>query len=104
MLPPWSSTSLRAIVSPRPVQAQLSRGVVLLLAYSLGLAVPFVLAAVAIDWFLRAFQAVRRHLVWVERIAGALLVVVGVLMITDYMTAITTVLQAWTPAALRRFL
>jgi cytochrome c-type biogenesis protein len=85
-------------------EAQVSRGLVLLGAYSLGLAIPFLLAAVAIERFLVAFQAVRRHLVWVERVAGAVLVVVAALMITNYMSVITNVLQGWTPAALRRFL
>jgi cytochrome c-type biogenesis protein len=82
-------------------EAQVSRGLVLLAAYSLGLAIPFLLAAVAIERFLVAFQAVRRHLVWVERVAGAVLVIVALLMITNYMSVITNVLQGWTPAALR---
>ena len=37
-------------------------------------------------------------------LAGAALVVVALLMLFDYLTVITSVLQAWTPAALRRFL
>jgi cytochrome c-type biogenesis protein len=81
-----------------------SRGVALLAAYSLGLAVPFVLAAVAVEWFLTAFQAVRRHMVWVTRVAGAVLVLVAFLMITDYLTVLTGILQGWTPTALRNFL
>jgi cytochrome c-type biogenesis protein len=92
---------LGSILTYAASQADVTRGVVLLGAYSLGLAVPFVIAAVAIEWFLSAFQAVRKHLVWVERVAGALLVVVGILMITNYLSVITNFLQAWTPAALR---
>ncbi len=63
----------------------LSRGVILLGAYSLGLAVPFVLAALAMERFLSAFQILRSKMVWVNRISGAVLVVVAVLMMTNYL-------------------
>jgi cytochrome c-type biogenesis protein len=95
---------LGSILTYAATQNDVSRGVALLGAYSLGLAVPFVLSAVAIEWFLRAFDAIKRHMVWVTRVSGALLVVVALLMITDYMTVITGTLQGWTPAALRNLL
>jgi hypothetical protein len=56
---------------------------------------------VAVEWFLTAFNSIRRHMVWVTRVSGAVLVVVAVLMITDYMSVLTGVLQGWTPEALR---
>jgi cytochrome c-type biogenesis protein len=92
---------LGSILTYAATQADVSRGVLLLAAYSLGLAVPFVLAAVAIERFVAVFQRMRSGMVWVSRISGALLVVVAVLMLTDYLTVITGVLQAWTPAALK---
>jgi cytochrome c-type biogenesis protein len=73
----------------------------LLGAYSLGLALPFVLAAVAIEAFLTAFQRLRPHMVWVSRISGALLVIVGIMMITNYFTILSGFLQGLTPAALK---
>ncbi len=95
---------LGSILTYAATQADLSRGVILLGAYSLGLAVPFVIAAVAIEHFLTAFQVIRSKMVWINRFAGAILVIVAVLMITDYLTVITNVLQAWTPAGLRNWL
>jgi cytochrome c-type biogenesis protein len=92
---------LGSILTYAATQQDVSRGVALLGAYSLGLAVPFVLAAVAVEWFLTAFQTIRRHMVWVTRTAGAVLVVVAVLMITDYLTVLTGILQGWTPDALK---
>lgn len=92
---------LGSILTYAATQEQVSRGVVLLGAYSLGLAVPFVIAAVAVEWFLTAFNSIRRHMVWVTRVSGAVLVVVAVLMITDYLSVLTGVLQGWTPDALR---
>lgn len=77
--------------------ADLNRGLVLLFAYSLGLAVPFLLAAVMIDRFMTLFQRYRGGLVWMSRISGALLIAVGILMITGSMTVMSSWLQAWTP-------
>ena len=95
---------LGSILTYAATQAEVSRGVALLGAYSLGLAVPFVIAAVAVERFLEAFAVIRRHLVWVTRTAGAVLVVVALLMITDYLTVLTSILQGWTPSALRQLL
>ena len=95
---------LGSILTYAATQAEVSRGVALLGAYSLGLAVPFVLAAVAVERFLAAFAVIRGHMFWVTRVAGAVLVLVAVLMITDYMSVLTGVLQGWTPDALKRLL
>jgi cytochrome c-type biogenesis protein len=81
--------------------ADLERGLLLLLAYSLGLALPFVLAALMIDRFMALFQRYRGALVWTSRVSGALLLVVGALMITGSMTVLTGWLQGWTPEFLR---
>jgi len=92
---------LGAVLTYTASSADLNRGLLLLLAYSLGLAVPFLLAALMIDRFMAAFRRHRGALVWVSRVSGALLVVVGVLMITGSMTILTATLQAWTPEFLR---
>lgn len=82
-------------------EADLGRGLVLLFAYAMGLAVPFIAAALAVDRFLVVFQRMRGGLVWVSRASGVLLIVVGVLLLTDYFTLLASTLQGWTPAALR---
>ena len=81
--------------------ATLGQGVALLLAYSLGLAVPFLLAALAVERFLAWFQRYRRFVPLVERLAGALLVIVGVLLATGYFTLLASYLQGLTPDFLR---
>jgi cytochrome c-type biogenesis protein len=91
---------LGAILTYTATQADLGRGLMLLGTYSLGLAVPFVFAALAVERFLSAFQRVRRHLVWVARASGVLLIIVGLLMVTDYMRILTSYLQGLTPAFL----
>lgn len=79
-------------------------GVGLLVAYSAGLAVPFLLAAVALDAFRAWFQRFRRWIPWVQRVSGAMLVVVGVLLATGQFTRLTTWLQGLTPAFVSRWI
>ena len=81
--------------------ADLNRGLLLLFAYSLGLALPFLLAAMMIDRFMALFRRYRGALVWTSRLSGGLLVVVGLLMLTGSMTALTGWLQGMTPDFLR---
>lgn len=75
-------------------EASLGAGVRLLAVYSLGLGIPFVLAAVAIRPFLSFFQRFRRHLGLMEKIMGVLLVLTGIafLNIVDWFS-ITTIGQ-----------
>ncbi|HWL39541.1 MAG TPA: cytochrome c biogenesis protein CcdA [Gemmatimonadaceae bacterium] len=82
-------------------EADLNRGLWLLLAYSLGLAVPFLLAALMIDHFMNLFQRYRGALIWISRASGVLLILVGILMITGSMTVLSAWLQGFTPDALR---
>jgi cytochrome c-type biogenesis protein len=76
------------------------RGVGLLGAYSAGLAIPFLLAAWAVEGFLAWFQKFRRYLPWVMRISGGLLVLVGILLITGQFTRLASWLQGLTPAGI----
>jgi len=92
---------LGAILTMAAAQASLALGAGLLTAYALGLAVPFLLAAVALDRFLVWFQKFRPYLVWVERVAGVLLIVLGLLLVTDRFTLLASWLQGLTPEFLK---
>lgn len=81
--------------------ADLQRGLLLLLCYSLGLGVPFLVSALFVDRFLDWFRTVRVHLGRINRIAGALLIIVGVLMLTGAFTTMAGWLTEWTPEFLR---
>jgi cytochrome c-type biogenesis protein len=81
--------------------ADLGRGLLLLFAYSLGLAIPFLVAALLIERFFVAFARFRPHLVWVSRAGGVLLILIGLLLVSDYFTILASYLQGLTPAALR---
>ncbi len=95
---------LGAILALAANTNDLSRGLVLLLSYSLGLAVPFLVAALAVDWFLDFFARHKGKMIWVNRVAGALLIFVGVLMVTNRFALLATKLQQWTPEFLLRHL
>ena len=92
---------LGAILTYTAAEADLSRGLALLLAYSAGLAVPFLLAAVAVERFLDTVTRIRPYLARVSQVSGALLIVVGLLMMFGYLTVLSAQLQAITPDALR---
>lgn len=81
--------------------SDLGRGMQLLSAYSLGLALPFLAASLMIERFLAVFARFRRQMVWVTRAAGLLLIAVGLLLLTDYFTILASYLQALTPESLR---
>ena len=81
--------------------ADLDRGLLLLLAYSLGLAVPFLASAVLVERFFGFFAAMRSRLVWVSRASGVLMIAVGLLLVTDYFTVLASGLQAMTPEFIR---
>ena len=95
---------LGAVLTYTASSADLGRGLMLLFAYSLGLAVPFLLAAVMIDRFMTLFQRYRGAMVWMSRVSGVLLLLVGLLMITGSMSVMSTWLQRWTPEFLRAHL
>jgi cytochrome c-type biogenesis protein len=73
---------LATVLAVAANEASLGAGVRLLLVYSLGLGIPFVLAAAALGPFLGLLQRMRRHLRHIEMVMGALLVATGVLMLT----------------------
>ncbi|MBQ7915869.1 MAG: cytochrome c biogenesis protein CcdA [Firmicutes bacterium] len=63
-------------------QGQTWIGVVMLLCYSLGLGIPFVISALLIDQLKGAFQFIKRHYQVIDVVCGVLLIVVGLAMMT----------------------
>jgi len=79
----------------------LTQGMLLLLAYSLGLAIPFLLAALAVEKFIDWFKEYRRFIPLTTRIAGGIMLAVGLLLVTGYFTIMANWLQGLTPEFLR---
>ena len=92
---------LGSILTVTASSADFSSGMMHLGVYSLGLAIPFLLAAVALQHFLGFFTRFRSKLIWVQRISGVLMIVIGLLLLTNYFTILATYLNTLTPALLR---
>jgi cytochrome c-type biogenesis protein len=73
------------------------RGVVLLLAYSLGLGVPFLLIGLGVRWLVGGVGWIKRHYAWIAGISGALLIVVGVMLMTGVFTRVFAPLAGFAP-------
>ena len=82
-------------------EASVGRGVALLAAYSAGLAVPFLLSALLLERFFTFFQRFRSKLGLVNRIAGVLMIVVGVMLLTGWFQTLAGYLEQVTPDFLR---
>jgi cytochrome c-type biogenesis protein len=88
---------LAAILSIAGSSESVSKGMSLLALYSLGLGIPFLLAAFSLDAFLGFFRKFRRHMPTVERVMGLLLVITGVMFLTGSMQTLSYWLIEWFP-------
>jgi cytochrome c-type biogenesis protein len=68
-------------------------GVVLLGFYSLGLGIPFLLASLAFNSFLSAFDRMRRYMRVIMIVSGAFLILIGILLLTDLFTTLNSYLN-----------
>jgi cytochrome c-type biogenesis protein len=93
---------LGSILSLAGTAETVGTGVALLGAYSAGLAVPFLLSSLALGAFLAAFRRFRPWIPMVERTAGVLLVIVGLLVLTDSFIVLNSYALSLTPAWLLR--
>jgi cytochrome c-type biogenesis protein len=83
---PCTGPILGAILTTAAQRDGVAGGAFLLLSYSAGLAVPFLLSAVAFDRFTGAFKWLRDHYTVITVISGAILVFVGILVFRHEMT------------------
>jgi cytochrome c-type biogenesis protein len=93
---------LGAILSLAGTAETVERGVGLLVAYSAGLGAPFLVSALALGPFLKFFKRYRPFIPVVERAAGVLLVVVGILVLTNYYVVLNSWAISITPEWLLR--
>jgi cytochrome c-type biogenesis protein len=92
---PCLGPTLTAVQGLAYTEATAGRGAVLSVAYSLGLGIPFILLGLAYRRMLGAVRWVRRHQVWVTRIGGAMLVAVGLLLLTGWWELWVAELRGW---------
>lgn len=68
-------------------------GVAMLLCYSLGLGIPFIISALLIDRLKGAFNAIKRHYDVINKVCGALLIVIGLAMATGLLGKLLALLS-----------
>lgn len=73
---------LAAILSVAAAEATVTKGAGLLAVYSLGLGIPFLIAAFMVERFSSVFARMKKHLVHVERVMGVLMILTGVAFLT----------------------
>ncbi|MEI7542886.1 MAG: cytochrome c biogenesis protein CcdA [bacterium] len=85
---------LAGILAIAAAQHTVWKGIQLLIVYSLGLGIPFMITAYSITLFFKLFDKIKKYLNIIEWIAGLLLVVIGILMITGGLTVIAGALSS----------
>jgi cytochrome c-type biogenesis protein len=88
---------LGAILALAGTSGEISRGILLLSVYAAGLALPFFLSALAVNSFFQFSQTFRRYIRPVHVMGGILLIIVGILLLTDYMTLLNAYVLRFTP-------
>jgi cytochrome c-type biogenesis protein len=90
---PCVGPTLGAILTAASTSSSVGHGGVLLAFYSLGLAVPFLLCAIAFDRASIAFRWLRDRYLWVTAISGVILIVLGVLVFAGELTRLNAEVQ-----------
>jgi cytochrome c-type biogenesis protein len=92
---PCIGPTLGAILSAASISGSAARGAFLLAVYSAGLAIPFLLTAVAFSRMTTAFAVVKRHYAAIVAVGGVVLIAMGILIWTNELTRLNSEAQAW---------
>jgi cytochrome c-type biogenesis protein len=88
---------LAAILTIAAQQNTIVKGIILLSVYSLGLGIPFLVTSLSINAFLAFFRRFSRYIRWVEVTGGVLLIIVGILIMTNNLTLLSGYFAKWFP-------
>jgi len=93
---PCAGPILGSILTLASAEATMTKGAVLLLFYSLGVAVPFFISATLFDYFLIYSKAVKKYIKVISVISGIFLVIVGALVFTNYLSRVSfLIMKIW---------
>jgi len=84
---------LGAILTMAATTQNVFKGVILLVFYSIGLGIPFLLSGIIIHRFFEYFKTIRKYFRVITAAGGILLILVGVLLLSGYFTRISSYLQ-----------
>ncbi|GAA3109577.1 cytochrome c biogenesis CcdA family protein [Streptosporangium carneum] len=92
---PCMGPTLGVVLTLSLTEGSAGRGALLAFAYALGLGLPFLVAGLAYRRALHTFKAVRRHSQLITRVGGAMLVAVGLLLVTGLWGELIATMQGW---------
>ena len=87
---PCAGPILGSILVLASVSSSLNNGIILLVFYSMGVAVPFVLAAWLLDLAIVYIKKVQQLLGWIETVSGVLLILIGLMILTNSQQVVST--------------
>uniref|UniRef100_A0A831UGF3 Cytochrome c biogenesis protein CcdA n=1 Tax=Geobacter metallireducens TaxID=28232 RepID=A0A831UGF3_GEOME len=86
---------LASILMVAATEETVSHGILLLFIYSMGLAIPFFLSSLAMHQFLVVFNRFKKHIRIFEIITGVFLVIVGVMIFSNYLSILSQFSMKW---------
>lgn len=92
---PCIGPTLGAILTAASLSGSAARGALLLAIYSAGLAIPFILTALAFSRMTSAFAVIKRHYAVIVAVGGLILIAMGVLILTDEFARLNIEAQNW---------
>jgi cytochrome c-type biogenesis protein len=92
---PCIGPTLGAILGAAALSGSAGRGALLLAVYSAGLAIPFILTALAFSRMTVAFTVVKRHYQAIVAVGGVILIGMGILIVTGQFTQLNAEAQNW---------
>jgi cytochrome c-type biogenesis protein len=92
---PCIGPTLGAILSVAAAEGSAVHGALLLAVYSAGLAIPFLITALAFSRMTAAFAVIKRHYAVIVAVGGLILIVMGILIVTGEFKQLNIQAQSW---------
>jgi cytochrome c-type biogenesis protein len=84
---------LGAILTMAATTQDIMKGLLLLIFYSAGMGIPFLLSAIILHKFFEYFKVIRKYFKLISIIGGVLLIAVGILLISGFFSSLSALLQ-----------